>query len=141
MIKGVGHAAIAVSDLEKSLHFYCDIMGFRNVRSFDRPDGAHVVDLSKDPSQIGEMQIIKYPPGTLSKGQRDKKEFGMEHIALLVDDIDATYADLRNNGVTDFITHPSPPRGPGFPRTVRLYDPDGVMIELITFVPRADNPK
>ncbi|MBI2908845.1 MAG: VOC family protein [Chloroflexi bacterium] len=139
MIKGVGHAAIAVSDLQRSLHFYCDILGFRNVRSFDRPDGAHVVDLSKGPSQIGEMQLIKYPPGVYSRSSGSRK-FGVEHIAMLVDDMDATYAELRSKGVTEWIKEPGPPRGPGFPRTAHLRDPDGVMIELITFVPdRSDS--
>ena len=27
MIKGIGHVAFKVTDMEKSLHFYCDILG------------------------------------------------------------------------------------------------------------------
>ncbi len=134
MIKSVGHAAIAVSDLDRSIEFYCDKLGFEVVRTFERTDGARVVDLSKNVDQIGELQLISYP----AKGPADKRELGhlgLEHIAFLIDDMDATYEELLAKGVTDFVLPPKPPR-PNFPRTARLLDPDGVLLELITFVKR-----
>ena len=134
MIKGVGHAAIAVSDLNRSIEFYRDKLGFALVRSFERADGARVVDLSKDPSQIGEMQLICYP-SELPPDKREPNHLGLEHIGLLIDDLDATYEELKARGVTDFIREPTPAR-PNRPRTAMFLDPDGVRLELITFVQR-----
>jgi len=134
MIRGVGHAAIVVSDLERSVEFYRDKLGFTPVRTFERADGAKVVDLSKGPSQIGEIQLISYP-AKMPADRREPNHLGLEHIALLVDDMDATYGELRAKEVTSFITQPTPPR-PNRPRTARLLDPDGVILELITFVQR-----
>lgn len=134
MIKGVGHAAIAVSDLDRSIEFYRDKLGFALVRTFERADGASVADLSKDPSQIGEIQLISYPE-KLPPDKREPKHLGLEHIGLLVDDLDDTCKELKAKGVTEFITEPTPPR-PDWPRIARFLDPDGVMVELITFVRR-----
>lgn len=141
MIKGVGHAAIIVSDLEKSLAFYRDILGFKLVRSFDRQDGAKVVDLSMDPRQLGEIQLLKYPEAKTASAQKGEPALGLHHIGLLVEDMDATYAELRSKGV-EFLGEPhlvysfTPSPTAETPKAVRLLDPDGVLVELITFIPR-----
>jgi len=140
MILGVGHIAIAVDDLEKSVSFYRDVLGYKVVRTFDRPEvlggirfgKARVVDLSLNPGQIGEVQLIKYIDDS------DKHPVGLDHIGMLVSDMDSTVADLKSQGVT-FITEPSP-SVPPFPRVATILDPDtNVPIELITFVPGRDD--
>ena len=134
MIKGVCHAAIAVSNLDKSIEFYRDKLGFAVVRTFDRTDGARVVDLSMGTDQIGELQLISYP-ARAPDDARGSRHIGLEHIALFVDDMGATYEDLKAKGVTDYVMEPTPPR-PNKPIVARTLDPDGVLLELITHVER-----
>ena len=135
MIKGVGHVAIVVKDLEKSISFYRDVLGFPVVRTFIQPDwlgGGKIIDMSLDPRQVGEIQLVKYPENSVLPGGAG---IGLEHVGLLIDDMDTTYSHLRNKGVTDFVHEPTP-KVPGLPRVARLRDPNGVLLELITFVPR-----
>ncbi len=126
--------------MEESLSFYCDILGFKRVRSFSRGDGAEVIDLSHHPRQLGGIQLIQYPQmDEVPEGLAGKHIAGLEHIALLIDDMDETYANFLEKGVTTFVGEPMPKR-PGFPRTARFYDPNGVLLELITYVQlRSDN--
>jgi catechol 2,3-dioxygenase-like lactoylglutathione lyase family enzyme len=134
MIKGVGHVAIAVSNLKNSIDFYKNKMGFSVVRTFTRSDGAEVVDLSKTYDQIGELQLIYYP--TDDRSQQGKPiQCGIEHIGLLVQDMDMTYNELKAKGITSFLKEPTAKK-PNWPRVARLQDPDGVILELITFVKR-----
>lgn len=128
MIRGVGHVAITVSDLEQSLRFYRDILGFPVVRSFVQSTwagGGKVTDLSLDTRQLGEVQLLKYPEGS-------EQRIGVQHIAMLVDDMDSVCEHLRKNGIT-FVMEPTAPT-PGKPRAARFYGSDNVLIELITFV-------
>ncbi|MFC1929458.1 VOC family protein [Chloroflexota bacterium] len=130
MVKGVGHVGIAVHDLEESIGFYRDALGFSVVRTFTQPaqvGGAEVFDLSLNPSQIGEVQLLKYPAGSNIR-------LGVNHVAMLVEDIDSIFAHLLSKGVK-FIVEPTPP-SKSAPRVARLYGPDNVLIELITFVNR-----
>ncbi len=134
MIKGIGHAGIAVSDMERSIKFYTEVLGFKLVRRFVRTlDGAHGADLATNPEQIGDIQLIYYPSKTL-KENPGYAHYGQEHIGVLVDDVETIYKELKARGVT-FTRELTPPR-PGFPRVARFLDPDGVTIELVTFVAR-----
>ena len=36
MITGIGHLAFSITNLERSLNFYCDILGFRQAFQLDR---------------------------------------------------------------------------------------------------------
>ncbi len=138
MIKGVGHVAIVVKDIKESLHFYCDIMGFKMVRKFTQPwkGGGNVYDLTMDNTQLGEVQLIEYvKPAPCGKYISNSEITGVQHVGILIEDMDATYAYLKSKGVNTFVEEPKPPK-PGSPRVARLLDPNGVVLELITFVNR-----
>lgn len=126
MIQGICHAAIAVSDLQRSLDFYCGKLGFTLIRQFTRTDGAELVDLVISPHIDAEVQLVYYPD---QKGfaQAQQTQFGLEHVALLVDDLDSTCKDLEKKGIypKDPLLASRPPRG------ARFLDPDGVIVELI----------
>jgi len=126
MIQGICHAAIACSDLNRSLDFYCGKLGFTLIRQFTRTDGAELVDLVIAPHIEAEIQLVYYPD---RKGfaQPRQKQFGLEHVALLIDDLDETCKSLEAKGIfpKDPALSTKPPRG------ARFLDPDGVIVELI----------
>ena len=142
MISGIGHVAIRVKDIDKNLAFYRDILGFQIGRTFHRKDGATVYDLSRDPSQIGEIQLLHFadlPQGQTAANPIPPQAAGVDHVALLVEDMAGLYEHLLKNGVEV----PIAPRslfsvtakpGENQPQACHIKDPNGVTIELITWV-------
>ena len=54
-----------------------------------------------------------------------RAQYGLHHLALTVDNLDATVKDLKSKGVT-FVLEPKPGSGPAF-----IMAPDDLLIELI----------
>lgn len=55
MIKGIAHAAYTVTNMEKSLCFYCDVLGLKKVFELNRPDGKPWIIYLK----VSERQFIE----------------------------------------------------------------------------------
>jgi glyoxylase I family protein len=107
----VHHVSINVDDVDAALAFYTDVLGL-HVRT-DRPDfgfGGAWLDAG---SQQVHLLEGKAPA---SVGQ---------HFALLVEDLDATVAELRSRSID--VSDPSPV---GRGRQAFLTDPSGNLVEL-----------
>lgn len=108
---GVHHVAVNVDDVEESVAFYTRELGL--TRRTDRPD------LGIDGAWLdaGDQQVhFVRAPVPRNLGQ---------HFALLVDDLDATVAELRSRGV-----EVSDPSEVGTGRQAFLVDPSGNPVEL-----------
>ncbi len=117
-IRELNHVALEVRDLDASIRFYSDVLG---LPSLPRPDFGFGGAWFALGSQ--ELHLIVAD----STSQSDKRSF---HYALRVDDAYAAGAALRERGITEF-------RGPA-PRPdgavqIFLQDPDGYVIELVSF--------
>ncbi|MDP2728273.1 MAG: VOC family protein [Dehalococcoidia bacterium] len=128
MIKGLAHAAITVGDLERSLAFYRDLLGFPVTRTLDTPDGSKIVIL--DIAGSGELELLKRPrTRPLPEGYGEPETIGLCHLAIEVDNVAAEWARLEERGVKP--TGQPLFRKPGGPRCCHFFDPDGVVVELI----------
>jgi catechol 2,3-dioxygenase-like lactoylglutathione lyase family enzyme len=107
----VHHVSINVSDVDAALHFYTEVLGL-GIRE-DRPDfgfGGAWLDAGGQ-----QVHLIEAPPPA-GLGQ---------HFALLVDDLDATVAELRGKGVE--VPDPKPV---GTSLQSFVTDPSGNLVEL-----------
>ncbi|WPP53559.1 4-hydroxyphenylpyruvate dioxygenase [Catalinimonas niigatensis] len=109
-LKYVDHIVgnVDLGDMNKYVQFYADVMGFKQLVSFDDKDIStkYTALMSKVMSNGNER--IKFPinepaPG-LKKSQIDEYlEFyrgaGVQHIAIATDDIIQMVSQLRNNGL------------------------------------------
>lgn len=151
MIRAVDHINIVVRDLERSVRFYTDLLGFRLAREatlegawIDRIVGlegvkgrvAYVVAPAGEP----RIELLAYdaPVGVDPVGNRRANTVGLRHIALQVDDIAAMTAKLRAAGVTVFSDPVKVPAGvvkhdAGEKTLVYFLDPDGVILELAQY--------
>jgi catechol 2,3-dioxygenase-like lactoylglutathione lyase family enzyme len=109
---GLHHVAINVHDLDASLAFYVDKLGFS---ALPRPDfGFRGAWLQAGPNQI---HLMEYPDASIN---------GVQHLALRVDDLDVAVADLEAAGV-----HVRRSRYyPGAGHQAFIEDPSGNRIEL-----------
>lgn len=120
------HTMIRVQDLDKSIAFYCDLLGMRLLRKSDFPGGKFTlafVGYGDEASQavIELTHNWDHAPYDLGNG------FG--HIALGVPDIYAACAKLADGGAK--ITRPPGPMAHGSTVIAFIEDPDGYKIELI----------
>ncbi|MBD2653039.1 lactoylglutathione lyase [Synechocystis sp. FACHB-383] len=120
------HTMIRVGDLDKSLQFYCDILGMNLLRKKDYPSGEFTlafVGYGKE----SENAVIEL---THNWGT-DKYDLGngFGHIALGVEDIYGTCDKIRAKG-GKVVREPGPMKH-GTTVIAFVEDPDGYKIELI----------
>ena len=121
------HTMIRVSDIDQSLHFFCDLLGMQEVRRKESEKGrftliylAALEDAERARAEATPLLELTYnwDPETYTGG----RNFG--HLAFAVDDIYATCAKLAAAGVT--INRPPRDGHMAFVRT-----PDAISIELL----------
>lgn len=120
------HTMLRVGDLEKSLNFYCDVLGMTLLRRKDYPSGEFTLAFVGygDESENTVLELThnwgteQYDLGTA---------YG--HIALGVDDIYATCEEIRSRG-GKVVREPGPMKH-GTTVIAFVEDPDGYKIELI----------
>jgi len=140
MIKGIHHAAISTSDLERSLAFYRDLLGFEVVMDGSWPTGVEVADsitgLRGSAARVAMLQggnaaieLFQFasPKPRPADPRRPVCNHGITHIALEVLDIDAEYERLKAAGVEFHC----PPQNLGRSRVTYGRDPDGNVFELL----------
>lgn len=114
------HTMVRVSDLEKSLHFYRDLLGLKELRRRENEGGRYTLVFLAAPGDGGaEIELtFNWDPEQYAMG----RAFG--HLAYEVDDIYALCEKLRGGGVT--INRP-----PRDGRMAFVRSPDNVSIELL----------
>jgi catechol 2,3-dioxygenase-like lactoylglutathione lyase family enzyme len=134
------HIGICVSDLERSLRFYRDLLGFRfehelNVQGEPsdtllrlRGVDLHAVYLTRDDVRI-ELLHFASPPAPAARA-RAMNEHGLTHLSFRVADLEATLAALREAGAR--VLEETIIRLPEFHAAAcMIADPDGQLIELV----------
>ena len=114
MVVKVQYSTMIVDDLEKSVGFYRDVLGFTEGYHVDLPEGA--ITIMDSPGGAG-VELIESP----------RFDTGLYSIGTDVDDLDAVIARLKSEGYE--------PEGEIVPTTVGrqvfVLDPNGVRICLI----------
>ena len=116
-LKVVDHCVgnVALGDMDRYVQYYADVMGFKNLISFDDEDISteYTALMSKVMSNGNER--VKFPINEPADGKKKSQieeylDFyrgaGVQHMALLTDDILHTVAELRSRGV-DFLYVPT----------------------------------
>ena len=127
----VDHCCLSVPDLESSILWYRDILGFAVERQFSVPEiSARGAMLSRRAFRI---ELFEVPGAAVMSSDRrdvhlDLKTHGTKHFALEVANIDAAVAALKQRGVefAKELTRMSPARSFAFTR-----DNSGNLIELL----------
>ena len=144
------HVNYVVSDLDVTIPFYRDVLGFKlvqdvmreNIPSYDailgHPNVKLRVALFQLPNVDVFLELFQCFSPELVRQPVGYHYLGSSHIAYEVDDIDAEHqriADLRFS----FINQPIDVMRDGqfVARTAYLKDPDGIIIELFQCTPDA----
>jgi catechol 2,3-dioxygenase-like lactoylglutathione lyase family enzyme len=141
-ITGLNHVSVTTVDIDRSLAFYHELLGLP-LRGRGEIKAAHLdailglgpvrlrwAELHLGPGQI--LELFQYLTPTGTPIHQTTADPGSVHIALNVQDIDATYHRLQTAAVTCRSAPITIPTGDwAGTRCLYALDPDGVTIELI----------
>ena len=137
------HISVTVSDMERSLAFYCGLLGMQEVERH-RLEGETISKMAGKPEVI--MQVVRLaapgtpkvlldlqqyitPEGKVSNGQLG--DVAHSHFCFGVPDVKGAYQELKEKGV-EFISEPvSFDLGWAIVHVVFFKDPDGFVLELV----------
>ena len=144
MCSAIAHIGLTVSDLDRSVVFYRDILGLSFVgemkmegpsteKLFQRPGcRARVAYLQSGRSPL--IELICFSGAAVRKQPADLFTTSISEICFETDSIDRDYEKMKRKGVS-FLSEPqtfdSTRYGFGKSRAVYFRDPDGNILELI----------
>ena len=147
MIRGIHHTAISTADLERSVRFYRDLLGFEEIFTSGWKRGAETADkitgLKNSAAQLVMLkagnaciEIFEYSSPQAKPGdpKRPACDHGITHLCLDVSDIEAEYARLKAAGM---VFH-CPPQNMGEVSATYGRDPDGNIVELLEVIDKAN---
>jgi len=135
-VKELGHLVLYVRDLQRSVAFYRDVLGWRQILG-QEPNPSFPAAAFSAPSGRTHHELLLIEVGADAAGQPAGRRVGLYHFGVKVGDSDdelrAALAVLRANDVTvvgasdHTVTH-----------SLYILDPDGNEIELYIDVPGVD---
>jgi catechol 2,3-dioxygenase-like lactoylglutathione lyase family enzyme len=141
MITSVNHTSFTVSDLERSISFYRDLLGMelislagRDPAFAEKVTGLRGANLKVAYLQAPghRLELIQYfsPPG--KKLDLQTNNVGCAHLGFNVDDLPQMYDELKAKGVQFKSAPQTVPAGPN-KGTLAVYftDPDGITLEFL----------
>ncbi len=122
----LAHTMIRVLDLDKSLHFYCSLLGMHILRKTDYPDGRFTNTF------IGYGPEEEFPALELTWNWDDKERYdqgnGWGHLCIETPNVYEACDFLAEHGVK--IVRPAGPMNAGTRILAFCEDPDGYLVEL-----------
>ncbi|MEO8313632.1 MAG: VOC family protein [Pseudomonadota bacterium] len=148
-VSAVDSVALTVSDMDRSLAFYRDILGFELIGDIQERSGdawEHVYGVFGARVLVATLQLgderlqleqFLAPSGRPIPADSRSNDRWFQHVALIVSDMDRAYAWLRSHGVTHASTGPQtlPQWNPDAGGIAAFYfrDPDQHHLEILHF--------
>jgi catechol 2,3-dioxygenase-like lactoylglutathione lyase family enzyme len=140
MITAIRHTGLVVTNMDRALYFWCDVLGFSLTKKMEEV-GPHMdailglkdvrvttAKLSAPDNNMVELLCFhSHPSNSAWEGKTNST--GFTHIALTVDDLDETCEKLSKEGVA----FNAPPQfsPDGSVKVTYGQGPEGVLLELV----------
>jgi catechol 2,3-dioxygenase-like lactoylglutathione lyase family enzyme len=155
-VTAVDSIGVTVADMDRSLAFYRDVLGFQPVSDlgvsgdeWERLQGVFGLRMRVVRLRLGDeaLELIEYlaPRGRPIPADSRSNDRWFQHVAIVVKDMDRAYRRLRDHRVAH--ASPAPQRLPdwipaaGGIRAFYFKDPDGHPLEILQFPAGKGDPK
>jgi|SRR3989344_5789200 len=140
-MKAIRHFGIVVSDAEKAIHFYGDLLGLKMQRDMVEEgvfvDGllglknvkVRTMKMAADDGNLIELLHYLSPEHVRKLKEKEMPDIGASHAAFTVENLDSLYEMLAAEGVK--FNAPPALSVDGRAKVAYSYDPDGTPIELV----------
>lgn len=147
MLQEIMHIGITVSDMDKSINFYKDILGLvlkgemimtgpETDKLFNKKNcKVRVTYLNSSDNLVSpSIELIQFVSNSARIDKADLHKTSISEICFYVNDIEKEYKNLKEKGV-QFISKPQffdlSSQGFGKSKAVYFKDPDGIILELL----------
>ena len=142
-LKAIHHVGLTVANLERSIAFYRDMLGFALAAGPWTHEGPVLADLTGYPPGVSVRQaflripdtdevieLLEYTKGGVTIDPANGNA-GAAHFAVVVDDIETLHAELVRKGHR-FVSAPTRTTKSDvmYGKAAYLIDPDGIRVEL-----------
>jgi catechol 2,3-dioxygenase-like lactoylglutathione lyase family enzyme len=141
-ITGLAHTGLTVVNLERSLAFYRDLLGFEVLMTQEKqggylaaivgyPDAHARMAHLQAPGSTHRIELLEYITPPSAPRRVEPRDAGPTHICLTVGDLPGLYERLRDAGVEMFSAPVEVDTGVNRGGlALYLRDPDGAILEL-----------
>jgi len=127
MLLGFEHVGMTSGNLDRTIGFYCDLLGLKLVLRKLHTQG----ELAFLDTGSGMLEVFAPDADVARSRDVPPHEAGMRHMTLAYDDVDAIIAKLEEAGV-DVVERPRDAINQQFlKRLAFVRDPDGILVELV----------
>ena len=155
IVTAVDSIGLTVSDLDRSIAFYSDVLSFEKVSEFEvnGPDYEHLhgvfgLRLRTARLRLGDefIELTEYlaPKGRPAPIDSRSNDRWFQHVAIIVQDMDRAYRWLRQHKVQHASSGPQRlpdwNKNAGGIQAFYFRDPDGHPLEILAFPPEKGNP-
>jgi len=150
LVQGLEVVGMTVSEMERSLHFYTEVLPFKKVSDvevsgsdYEHAEGVFGLRMRVVRLRLGDefIELTEYlaPRGRPIPVDSVSGDLWFQHIAIIVGDLDTAYKILRQNSVQHASSGPQllPEwnRNAAGIRAFYFKDPDGHNLEILQFPP------
>lgn len=132
------HLGICVSDIERSLRFYRDALGFTVAENYEiGPEVSRTMEIDNVSLRAQylrrediTLELLEFhsPPATGPQERRALNQFGLTHLCFWVDDLEAAIGKVCDAGGA---VHEQTRTQLPTVRIIYCTDPDGIRVELL----------
>lgn len=141
MVTRIHHTSFTVSDMDRSIAFYCDLLGMELVvdlrtagQSYKGPVADRITGCPGTEQQIAfvavggnQIELVQYTPTGKPQVGNKPSDTGSAHVCFMTDDVQRLYDKLKANGVKIHCE----PQDLGFVKVIYFRDPDGIVLEAM----------
>lgn len=127
-VSGIHHVSVTVTDIERSVPWYCDLLGLTKLMEESHPDGTGYAVVLGKPDWSMCVGLHTHP--TNERERFSESRTGLDHIGFMVSG--RAELDSRESRLAELGVEHSPVNDQGGYAVLVFRDPDNIQLEFMS---------